>query len=35
MHRILIVEDDDDIVNLTTRWLERSRYHRGPVEAAL
>ena len=26
MHRILIVEDDEDVVNLTTRWLERTGY---------
>jgi DNA-binding response OmpR family regulator len=26
MHRILIVEDDEDVVNLTTRWLERAGY---------
>jgi DNA-binding response OmpR family regulator len=26
MHRILIVEDDEDVVNLSTRWLERAGY---------
>jgi DNA-binding response OmpR family regulator len=26
MHRILIVEDDEDVVNLCTRWLERAGY---------
>ena len=26
MHRILIVEDDEDLVNLSTRWLEREGY---------
>ena len=26
MNRILIVEDDDDLVNLATHWLERAGY---------
>jgi len=26
MHRILIVEDDDDLVRLATHWLEREGY---------
>ena len=26
MHRILIVEDDEDLVSLSTRWLEREGY---------
>jgi two-component system, OmpR family, phosphate regulon response regulator PhoB len=26
MSRILIVEDDDDLVNLATHWLERAGY---------
>jgi DNA-binding response OmpR family regulator len=26
LHRILIVEDDPDVVNLCTRWLERAGY---------
>jgi DNA-binding response OmpR family regulator len=26
MHRILIVEDDPDVVNLSTRWLSRAGY---------
>jgi DNA-binding response OmpR family regulator len=26
VHRILIVEDDEDVVNLSTRWLERAGY---------
>ena len=26
MSRILIVEDDEDMVNLTTHWLERAGY---------
>jgi len=38
MHRILIVEDDEDLVNLSTRWLEREGYtveHAADGEAAL
>ena len=38
MHRILIVEDDEDLVGLSTRWLEREGYtveHAGDGEAAL
>jgi len=38
MHRILIVEDDEDLVSLSTRWLEREGYtveHAGDGEAAL
>ena len=38
MSRILIVEDDADLVNLTTRWLERAGYdvqHAGDGAAAL
>ena len=38
MSRILIVEDDADIVNLTTHWLERAGYgvqHAGDGAAAL
>ena len=26
MHRILLVEDDPDVVNLSTRWLSRAGY---------
>jgi DNA-binding response OmpR family regulator len=36
--RILIVEDDDDVVNLATHWLERAGYtveHAGDGQAAL
>jgi len=36
--RILIVEDDDDLVNLATHWLERAGYaveHAGDGQAAL
>ncbi len=38
MHRILIVEDDPDVVNLSTRWLRRAGYaveHAPDGEAAL
>ena len=38
MHRILIVEDDEDLVSLSTRWLEREGYtveHAPDGEAAL
>jgi len=38
MHRILIVEDDEDLVGLSTRWLEREGYtveRAGDGEAAL
>jgi DNA-binding response OmpR family regulator len=38
MHRILIVEDDEDLVSLGTRWLEREGYtveHAADGEAAL
>jgi len=38
MHRILIVEDDEDLVSLSTRWLEREGYtveHAADGEAAL
>jgi DNA-binding response OmpR family regulator len=38
MSRILIVEDDADLVNLTTHWLERAGYaveHAGDGAAAL
>ena len=38
MHRILIVEDDEDLVSLSTRWLERKGYtveHAADGEAAL
>ena len=38
MHRILIVEDDEDLVSLSTRWLEREGYtveHAAEGEAAL
>jgi two-component system phosphate regulon response regulator PhoB len=38
MHRILIVEDDEDLVRLTTHWLEREGYtveHAADGEAAL
>ena len=38
MSRVLIVEDDADLVNLTTRWLERAGYgvqHAGDGAAAL
>src|SRR5882724_2754764 len=38
MSRILIVEDDDDLVNLATHWLERAGYtveHAGDGAAAL
>jgi DNA-binding response OmpR family regulator len=36
--RLLIVEDDDDLVNLATHWLERAGYaveHAGDGQAAL
>ena len=36
--RILIVEDDDDLVNLATHWLERAGYtveHAGDGQTAL
>ncbi len=38
MRRILIVEDDEDLVRLTTHWLEREGYsiaHAADGEAAL
>ena len=38
MLRILIVEDDEDLVSLSTRWLEREGYtveHAADGEAAL
>ena len=38
MHRILIVEDDADLVNLASRWLKREGYaveHAADGEAAL
>jgi two-component system phosphate regulon response regulator PhoB len=38
MSRVLIVEDDDDLVNLATYWLERAGYtveHAGDGAAAL
>ncbi|HEY5899964.1 MAG TPA: response regulator [Burkholderiales bacterium] len=38
MSRILIVEDDEDLVNLSTHWLERAGYaveHAPDGEAAL
>jgi DNA-binding response OmpR family regulator len=38
MSRVLIVEDDADIVNLATRWLERAKHtvqHIGDGSAAL
>ncbi len=38
MSRVLIVEDDADLVNLTTHWLERAGYsvqHAGDGAAAL
>ena len=38
MNRILVVEDDADLVNLTTLWLERAGYgvqHAGDGKAAL
>ena len=38
MHRILIVEDDEDLVRLSTHWLEREGYkveHAADGEAAL
>ena len=38
MNRILIVEDDADLVNLATHWLERAGYgveHAGDGAAAL
>ena len=38
MSRILIVEDDADLANLTTHWLERAGYsvqHAGDGAAAL
>jgi DNA-binding response OmpR family regulator len=38
MNRILIVEDDEDLVRLTTHWLEREGYpvqHAADGEAAL
>lgn len=38
MSRILIVEDDDDLVNLATHWLERAGYgveHAADGSAAL
>ena len=38
MHRILIVEDDPDVVSLSTRWLSRAGYgveHAADGETAL